>query len=337
MPLGGIGGPEPWSALAAPIDESPVGSLSSSILTAGLLVGASGLPGAALPSPGIGTSVESASAEQRDRPQQPVEPAPIPTPAEAEYFVLLRPVGGADAEADLEDEPIGVLRHVRLQRQGPDWQVEQEALLFGPEVRLHTLEGYRGDECRLVFREQVRGAGSRTLRAHWPLSRSTPPLGDTERVREWEPAVVQWFGDRRSERIYEGARGWQGPLGLLERLRWGLASEGEVARFEVLSGSPEVVRVRSFHSPTPFPFPPVAVHEFLDHQGAGRGWCVFQGDALVALGWQSGGGWARRTTRERYETLARRHPLTVGTEIARSGSETGDGGELRLRDFESRD
>ena len=114
MPLGGIVGPEPWSALAAPIDESQVGSLSSWILTAGLLVGASGLPGAALPSPGIGTSVESASAEQLDRPQQPVEPAPIPTPAEAEYFVLLRPVGGADAEADLEAEPAYKRRNISI-------------------------------------------------------------------------------------------------------------------------------------------------------------------------------------------------------------------------------
>ncbi len=219
--------------------------------------------------------------------------------ARVEYFLLPDPT-------DPTGQPLGALRHVRLQREGADWQVEQEILLLGPEARLHTLERFRADRCQLIHREQVRGGGGWTLRASWPERGATPPVSAAERLREWEPRVVIWAGTQRREHSYVGARGWRGPSSLIERLRWGIQPEGQVARLEVLSGRPELVEVRSDRLPG---FPGLRLASLVGPDGAGRGAALFAGTELLALGWQAGGAWAVRTDRDGWDRVAGRHPL----------------------------
>ena len=177
---------------------------------------------------------------------------------------------------------------------------------------------------------QRRGDGGRTLRATWPLPGAVGPLGRAERLREWEPRVVQWVGTDRLDRRFEAARGWQGPLGLVERLRWGLESEGPVARFEVLSGLPELLRVERTELRFPLGGLPLRSFRLLDGGGATRGSALFVGHELAALSWQGGGPLAVRTSRERYDALAGSHPL-VSEGDSESEAEAGSDPDAHLR------
>ncbi|MEO0650526.1 MAG: hypothetical protein AAFZ65_07610 [Planctomycetota bacterium] len=244
--------------------------------------------------------------------------------AVTEFFALLDPAAPDTA-------PLGVLRHVRLQIEGLEWQVERDLLLFEAEARLHTLERYFDDHCRLVHREQRRGRGGRTLRATWPLPGALPPSGRAERLREWEPRVTQWVGTHRSERRFEAARGWRGPLGLLERLRWGLETAPRLPRFEVLSGLPELVSLEAREGRWAYFGLPVRWVAFLGDEGEGRGDALFVGNELVSLSWQAGGPRAVRVSRQRYTELARQHPL-IDDGSEEPASEAGPRAAIRLRD-----
>lgn len=221
------------------------------------------------------------------------EGAALP-PADVETFALW-PSGAGPA-----DPPIGALRHVRVQRPGGAWQVEQDLVLFEPGLRVHLVERHGAATCQLTHRELAPGAG-RTLRAHWPQRGARPPLGAAERLRDWEPAVVQWSGTERRVARYPGARGWSGPLGLIEQQRWGLLGDGEAVRFEPLAGRPERLSV----SHAGFGF--WRWYRWTGTSGEPRGWMVYWKQELVALAWQDGGPRARRIRPDLHGELVSGH------------------------------
>lgn len=224
----------------------------------------------------------------------------LPEP-EIEHFALW-PAGAGPL-----DRPLGALRLVRLQRPGAAWMVEQDLLLFDPPLRVLLVERHDVDLCHLTHREIAAGAG-RTLRARWPQPGARPPLGVAQRERDWEPLVTQWSGTERRVESFAGARGWAGPLGLIERQRWGLQPPGPAVRFEPLSGRPEELRVSlgSFGGPGSG----WRLYRWRGLEGAGRGWMLYWGRELVALAWQSGGSVARRIQPEVYAELTAGYQTT---------------------------
>ncbi|QDU68761.1 hypothetical protein [Engelhardtia mirabilis] len=226
-------------------------------------------------------------------PEEPGEDLP---PAEVETFGLWATGAGPT------DRPLGVMRHVRLQRPSGTWQAEQELILFEPDMRVHQVERHGVSLCQLIYREIAHGAG-RTVRARWPQPDARPPLGRAERLREWEPQVVQWAADERRVDDFPGARGWSGALSLIERQRWGLLGTGEVVRFEPLSGRPEPLHVTQVS-----PGGTLAGwrwYAWTGPEGEARGWMLYWKRELVSLAWQGGGFVARRIRPEVHAELQR--------------------------------
>jgi hypothetical protein len=231
------------------------------------------------------------SAEEGTAPAEPPPAAPYET--FEEHFVLLDP-------ADPQAEPLGVSRLVRHQRSETQWQLEQDQHWFPLGLRLHLVERYDLGECQLIYRELGPGRG-RTLRVHWPQDRADPPLSRVERLREWEPEVIEWCGTERRSRRFEGARGWRGPLALAEQLRYGLVTSGSVARFEPLAALPEPVVVTLRLGP-PSPAPLRCFH-LAGEDGATRGLYVFAGCELLASAAAGGGPLALRISAARHDEL----------------------------------
>jgi len=227
----------------------------------------------------------------------PMAPAEDLPPAEVETFGLWATGAGPG------DAPLGVMRHVRLQRPSGAWQAEQDLVLFEPALRVHQVERHGANLCQLIYRELAPGSG-RTVRARWPQPQARPPLGRAERLREWEPQVIQWTGDDRRVDEFPAARGWWGSLSLIERQRWGLLVPGEVVRFEPLAGRPEPLRV-TVSSPQG-PLAGWRWYAWEGPEGEARGWMLYWKQELVALAWQGGGLVARRIQPQVHDELLRR-------------------------------